>query len=106
MEAVAGIEDADLIEPIDAFVIDAVAGHIGAVEADGFGVLGVDGDGKAEAGGDFHALAERGWAGGLEFIDTGGAHERFEADGSDVGHCFHVVERIGCKSAPEREVEA
>jgi hypothetical protein len=60
--------------------------------ADDFGVFGVDGDGEAEAGGDFHAFAKGGWIGVLKIVDAGGAHEGFETNGACVGHGFHVVE--------------
>ena len=50
MQAIAGIDDADLVEPVDAFIIDAVAGHIGPVEADGFGDLRADGEDGIQGG--------------------------------------------------------
>ena len=66
------------------------------VPADHFRILGMNGDGESGAGGDFHALAERGGIGGLKFVEAGRAHKSFEADGSGVGHGLHVVKRIGC----------
>ena len=67
-------------------------GHVVTGRAGGGIEFGVDGDGEVQGGGLGHAGSESGGVSVSEFVEAGGAHEGFEADGAAVGEGFEVVE--------------
>ena len=68
--------------------------HTSAGGGRAVGDLGVDGDREVEVGGDPHAFAQSGSVGGGVFVETGMAHEGFEADRSGFGHRGEVRQRV------------
>ena len=112
-----GVDEVDAFGVGDVDDVEGAAGFAGEFESEGDGVefeldgaggepgghvvtggagggieFGVDGDGEVEGGSFFHAGSEGGGTGVDEFVETGGAHEGFEADGASVGEGFEMVE--------------